>query len=146
MSFLYTGVLFLCRGNAVRSQMAEGFFRSLAPEGVRVWSAGYSPIGVVAETVTVMNEVGVDISAQVSKGMDEIPKEAIDLVITLCGDRDDPCPVFPGKTERLHWPLMDPYLANRTGDDGLDEFRSVRDTIKKRVADLLQQPAGDKSP
>ena len=139
MPFPYRGVLFLCRGNAVRSQMAEGIFRSLAPKKVEVWSAGGVPIGLDGRTVEVMGEIGIDISGYASKSVDQIPIEKVDLVITLCGGPDDPCPDFPGTAEIRQWPSPDPFMSPPQGPDGLDLFRQVRDELKKRITKLLKE-------
>lgn len=137
MPFGYKGVLFLCRGNSVRSQMAEGLFRDAAKDSAEVWSAGDFPIGLDSRSVAVMKEIGIDISGHVSKRLIGVPLEKVDLVITLCGDENDPCPAVSGKMKKLHWPLPDPYLSEQTGADGLDSFRAVRDELKRKVDDLL---------
>lgn len=135
--FPYKGVLFVCRGNAVRSQMGEGLMRTMAPKDVFVWSAGYSPIGVLSQTIAVMREIGIDISYHTSKSIKDVPMEDIDLVITLCGGKDDICPHVPGDMKRLHWPMPDPFMAAPAGADGLEGFRVVRDAIKDRIELLL---------
>jgi len=131
------GVLFVCRGNAVRSQMAEGFFRAAMPDGAEAWSAGATPIGLMPQTVRVMREVGIDISEQTSKSVDAVPLDRIGTVVTLCEGLGDPCPNVPGKVRRLHWPIPDPYLAAPAGADGLDGFRAVRDEIRKLIDGLV---------
>ena len=130
-------VLFLCTGNSCRSQMAEGFGHALAPEGVRVFSAGIDPQGVNPRATAVMQEAGIDISGQTSKDLDALPAGEIDTVITLCGDAAERCPTLPGVKETLHWPLRDP--ASATGSDAEVErvFREVRDEIAARVRSLF---------
>lgn len=137
MSFGYKGVLFLCRGNSVRSQMAEGLFRDMASNSIEVWSAGDFPIGLDSRSVAVMKEIGIDISGYISKRLSSVPLDKVDLVITLCGDEKDPCPAVSGEMGKLHWPLPDPYLSEQTGADGLGGFRAVRDELKRKIDDLL---------
>ena len=137
MPFSYHGVLFLCRGNSVRSQMAEGIFRSMGPEGVKVWSAGGVPIGLDERAVQVMQEIGIDISGQKSKSIDEIPLDQVDLIVSLCGGPDDPCPDVPEGVEYLQWPMPDPFLSPPKGPDGLGLFREVRDALKERITSLV---------
>ena len=93
------GLLFLCVANSARSQMAEGIARSMAPEGVTVWSAGSKPTQVRPEAKIVLEEIGIDISAHRSKAVSEIPTDQVDTVITLCGEEE--CPVFLGQATRI---------------------------------------------
>ena len=130
-------LLFLCAGNSCRSQMAEGFARRLAPPGVKVYSAGTAPKPIHPMAVKAMKEVGIDISAQRSKSLEEIPAQTIDLVVTLCGEAAESCPAFPAAVERLHWPLSDPALARGDEEIVLKIFRRVRDEIRNRVANLF---------
>jgi len=116
--------------------MAEGFARHFAPAEVRVWSAGTEPKGIHPETVRVMQERGVDVSGQRSKGLEEVPKDA-DVVVTLCGDAADRCPAYPGARLREHWDLPDP--ARTEGAASTDAFRAVRDDIERRVRDLVSR-------
>jgi arsenate reductase len=117
--------------------MAEGFARFLAPTGIQIYSAGTEPKSVHPLAVRVMREAGIDISAQRSKGLEAVPLEEIDLVITLCGQAEESCPTFPKKTERVHWPLPDPALAQGTEQAILKTFREVRDAIRARVEGLF---------
>jgi arsenate reductase len=130
-------VLFLCTGNSCRSQMAEGFARALAPAGVEIYSAGVEAHGLNPRAVAVMAESGVEIGAQTSKTVAEIPAEEIDTVITLCGDAAERCPVFPSAVSREHWALVDPARAQGSEQAILEVFRSVRDELERRVRDLL---------
>jgi arsenate reductase len=132
------GILFLCTGNSCRSQMAEGFARAIAPHGVRVYSAGLEPEGLNPRAVKVMAELGIDISCQHSKSIEEIPAQEIGTVITLCGDAEERCPAFPGKVKRIHWPLPDPAKATGSEEEILGVFRRVRDEIKRRVEELFR--------
>lgn len=136
-------VLFLCTGNSCRSQMAEGFARALAGDRWEVYSAGTNPVGVNPRAVQVMAEVGIDISGQTSKAVDLEILHAADVVVTLCGDARDSCPVTPPGVRRLHWPLEDPAKATGTEEEILHKFRQVRDEIKKRVEELLAELEGE---
>ena len=110
------GVLFLCVANSARSQMAEGLARAVAPRDVEIYSAGSAPAGVNPFAREVMQEVGIDISSQRSKSIEEIPAEHIGTVVTLCAE--EVCPVFPGKVRRLEWPLQDPAAARGSASVG----------------------------
>ncbi len=124
-------LLFLCVANSSRSQMAEGIARSLAPEGVEVESAGSEPTRLNPFAQRAMAEIGIDLSGHRSKSVDEIDKDRVATVITLCAE--EVCPAFLGSAERMHWPFDDPAAA--TGDDfeKLAAFRSVRDQIAARL-------------
>ncbi len=130
-------ILFLCTANSCRSQMAEGLARLLGPKNIRVYSAGTEPKKVHSLAIRVMGETGIDISNQRSKGLESVPLDRIDLVVTLCGDAAESCPAFPKKTEHLHWPVPDPALAQGDEDAVLKTFREVRDQIRTRVERLL---------
>jgi arsenate reductase len=128
-------VVFLCVANSARSQMAEGLARAHAPGGWRVFSAGSNPGRLSSTAVEAMREIGIDISAHRSKGMEDVPLEDADLIITLCAE--EVCPVVPGgRARRLHWPLPDPAAV--TGDAGarLERFRAVRDDLARRIAEI----------
>ena len=131
------GILFLCTANSCRSQMAEGFARQLAPQGVQIYSAGTEPKRIHPLAIKIMKEAGIDISEQRSKGLEQLPMEEIDLVVTLCGEAAESCPTLPKKTERLHWPLADPVLAEGNEETVLKIFREVRDEIRARVESLF---------
>jgi two-component system phosphate regulon sensor histidine kinase PhoR len=142
LTLQHQSILFLCTGNSCRSQMAEGFARQLAPEGNVFYSAGTAPREIHPLAIQVMKEVGVDISAQHSKGLEEIPLNKVNLLITLCGDAAETCPTFPAKVERRHWALRDPVLAQGSPEEVIEIFREVRDEIHGKVKALL---AGDDS-
>lgn len=127
-------ILFLCVANSARSQLAEGWARRLAPEGVAVYSAGSEPGQLHDAAVAVMHEVGIDLSGHRSKPIRDVPLDEIGTVVTLCAD--EVCPVLPGEVERLHWPLPDPA---GTGDPEavLARFRETRDEIERRVRELF---------
>lgn len=130
-------ILFLCTANSCRSQMAEGFARKLAPQGVEVYSAGTEPKPVHRLAIKVMKEGGIDISDQRSKSPEQVPMEKIDLVVTLNGEAAENCPALPKKTEHLHWPLADPALARGNEEMVLETFRAVRNEILTQVQKLF---------
>lgn len=124
-------ILFVCVGNACRSQMAEGFARSHGPKDLVVYSAGSHPAGFVArEAIESMREKGIDISKHYSKGINDLPKLPFDYVVTMgCGDD---CPLVPAKN-RLDWEIPDPIGRSP------EFFRSVRDDLEARIKKLLLQ-------
>lgn len=124
-------VLFLCVANSARSQMAEGIARSLAPEGVKISSAGSVPTSIRPEAVQVLGEMGVDASAQHSKGMEDVERP-VDAVVTLCAE--EVCPAWLGPALRVHWGLPDPAAVEGPGDARLQAFRDVRDELRRRLA------------
>ena len=132
-------VLFLCVHNSARSQMAEGFARAMAPEGCEVWSAGTEPRSVHPLAVEVMKEVGVELTAQTSKGLADVPVDRADTVVVLCGEQDASCPRLESTVRKVSWPLPDPAAAPEV--ERADAFRRVRDEIKWRVSSLW--PRGD---
>jgi arsenate reductase (thioredoxin) len=125
-------VLFLCVANSARSQMAEGIARSLAPSEVTVSSAGSRPSSVSPIAVRVLDEIGIDIRARRSKGVESISPEGVDAVVTLCAE--EVCPVFLGKARRVRWALADPAAAPGGEAERLEAFRRVRDELRRRLA------------
>ncbi|MBI2946371.1 MAG: arsenate reductase ArsC [Verrucomicrobia bacterium] len=124
-------VLILCTGNSCRSHMAEGFLRAAAGDVLNVQSAGSKPAGYVHPlAVQVMAEVGIDISQHRSKSMTEFLNEKVETVITVCGNADQACPVFPGQVNRYHWPFEDPAKAEGNDEEKLKIFRAVRDEMR----------------
>ena len=117
-----TFVLFVCTGNAARSQMAEGLLKSMKPN-FTVLSAGTKPEGLHPNAVKAMDEIGLDISNQTSKGLDDVNWKDADFAITLCGSADETCVMmdWPESCKRDHWPIDDP--------ESLDDFRKARDEI-----------------
>ena len=132
-------VLMLCVHNSARSQMAEGFARSTAPADCQVWSAGSRPSRVHPMAVQVMKEIGIDISSQRSKPLEEVPWQSADTVVTLCGEADVECPTTASEVRKVHWPLPDPAAVPK--DQQLEAFRMARDEIRWRVSSLW--PRGD---
>lgn len=129
-----TTVLFLCTGNSCRSQMAEAWLRQLGGERFAVFSAGLAPHGIHPLTIQVMEESGCDMSGHRSKHLDEyVGSIAFDVLITVCGNADERCPVFPGMGARLHWPFEDPAAFDGPQEEKLAFFRLVRDQIRKKI-------------
>lgn len=138
-------VLFLCTGNACRSQMAEGFARHLKADAIEPWSAGIEAQGLNADAVKVMAEVGVDISGQQSQSLDELGDLRFDYVVTVCSDAHETCPSFPANATVLHVGFDDPpRLAAGESDRQrqLDVYRRVRDEIRQFVG-TLPEALGD---
>ena len=130
-------VLFLCIHNSARSQMAEGALRSLAGDRYEVFSAGIEAGTVRPEAVAVMREIGIDISGQRSKKVDELAGRPFDLVITTCDEAREACPMFPGAKRTLHWSFPDPAAAVGSESDRLAAFRRVRDGLRAEIARLI---------
>lgn len=131
-------VYFLCTGNSCRSQMAEGFAKKYLPNDWEIKSAGVEQHGLNPNAVLAMQDVGIDISTHTSSLIDEAYLNTSDLVITLCGDANDKCPMTPNAVTRLHWDLTDP--ARVTGSDVYikSEFAKTRDKIKDLVLSLIE--------
>ena len=130
-------VLFLCTHNSARSQMAEGFLRSLAGDRFEAASAGTQATRVHPLAIRAMADVGVDLSGHTSKIVDEFVEQPWDYVITVCDAANESCPVFPKTSSRLHWSFEDPSRATGSDDQRLEVFRRVRDQIKRRIADWI---------
>jgi arsenate reductase len=126
--------VFLCVHNSARSQIAEGFAHAMAPPEAQIWSAGTEPAGVNPLAVAVMKEIGIDISGQRSRHVDDVPWRKADTVVTLCGEGAEVCPAVAGDVRRVHWPLPDPSSAPTRKQ--LEAFRECRDEIRWRVASL----------
>nr|WP_243149695.1 arsenate reductase ArsC [Thermaerobacter sp. PB12/4term] len=133
-------LMFLCTGNSARSQMAEGLARSLLGGTWEVYSAGLDPKGVHPLAVRAMEEIGIDIRAQSSKPIDPALLDQMDLIVTLCDDAAERCPVTPPHVRRLHWSLPDPAAVEGTGEQRLAAFRRVRDELLRRIRQALLPP------
>ncbi len=134
-------VLFLCTGNSCRSQMAEGWARSLKGDGIEAYSAGIEPHGLNPIAVAVMAEAGVDISGHRSKSVADLMDVPFDYVVTVCGHAHETCPVFGGKAQVVHVGFDDPPAlakAAATEAEALDCYRRVRDEIRAYVETLPQ--------
>jgi arsenate reductase len=130
-------VLILCTGNSARSQMAEGLLRHAAGDRFTVESAGTNPSNVRPEAIAVMAEIGIDISGHRSKSVREFDGQDFDYIITVCDNAAEACPVFPGAAKRLHTPFEDPAVVKGSQVEREAAFRSVRDQIKRKLAELL---------
>jgi arsenate reductase len=125
-------VLILCTGNSCRSHLAEGILRRAGGDLFDVHSAGSQPAGYVHPmAIGVMNEIGIDISGHQSKHVGDYLARRVDTVITVCGQADQNCPVFPGRVRRHHWPFEDPAHARGGNEEILSIFRRVRDEIRR---------------
>ncbi len=125
-------ILILCTGNSCRSHMAEGILRAVAGDLVNAQSAGSEPAGYVHPlAIEAMAEIGIDVSEHRSKHLDEFLSQPVHTVITVCGNADRACPVFPGLVQRHHWPFDDPALATGTDVEQMAMFRRVRDEMRR---------------
>lgn len=132
-------VLFLCTENACRSQMAEGLVNHDLAGQVKAFSAGIRASRVNPRAIQVMAELGIDISQQRSKSVDELSGEQFDLVITVCDQAQQACPIFSGDTEVRHVGFADPAQATGTEAEILSVFRQVRDDLRKQLMPLLKE-------
>lgn len=128
-----TTVLFLCTGNSARSQMAEGLLRHLGAGRFDVLSAGTHPVGLNPLGTRVMQEIGIDISTQRSKNVSEFVNKPVDVVVTVCDNAKQTCPVFRTTHKTLHWSVEDPAAASGSDEERLAGFRRIRDQIKFRI-------------
>lgn len=125
-------VLILCTGNSCRSHLAEGILRAAAGDILDVQSAGSKPAGYVHPfAMKVMSEIGIDISQHRSKHLNEFLNQPVETVITVCGNADQACPMFPGQVNRHHWGFYDPAKADGSEEEILAVFRQVRDEIRR---------------
>lgn len=137
-------VLFLCTGNSARSQIAEAFLRKYGSDRFEAHSAGLEPKGLNPFTVKVMQEIGIDVSWQTSKGVDTyLGKTLFQYLVTVCDDADKNCPtVWPGVSNRMHWSFQDPAAAEGTEEEKLAKFREVRDLIEVKIKEWLAEQSG----
>ena len=133
-------VLFLCTGNSARSQMAEAIVNARMGKQWKAFSAGTQPTGYVhPNAIRVLAEVGIDISSARSKSAEEFRDAAFDLVVTVCDDAAENCPVWLGEGKRVHLGFPDPAKATGTGEQIVAVFREVRDDIARRIPQLLKE-------
>lgn len=128
---------FLCTGNSCRSQMADGWAQKLLPEDWEVYSAGIETHGVNPNAIKAMNEVGIDISHHTSDLINQDILNKATLVVTLCGDAADKCPMTPPGVRREHWGFEDPAKATGTEEDKWAIFQQVRDAIGARIEQFV---------
>jgi len=136
-------VMFLCTGNSCRSQMAEGFARTLGQGLIEAHSAGLMAAGVHPRAISVMQEDGIDISRQRSREIDPDLLRTMDVVITLCDNAAEACPRTPPAIKRLHWPVKDPVGTAGTEEEIIAEFRRARDEIKVKIQRLIRECMAD---
>jgi arsenate reductase len=117
--------------------MAEGLARCLGPEVIEAYSAGTHPVGINPKAILVMEEIGIDLSNQSSKSVEAIDLDKMDLVVTLCGDAADHCPILPQHIVRVHWGLEDPAKFNGSEQMILGRFRETREQIRSLVNRLI---------
>ena len=132
-------VLFLCTGNSARSQMAEAFLRQYGSDQFEAYSAGLEPKGINPLTVQVMQEIGIDLSNQRSKGVQEfLGKVFIHELITVCDKAEKNCPTaWPGIIKKMHWSFEDPAAFEGSKEEKLAKFREIRDQIEQKVRDWV---------
>ena len=140
-----TKVLFLCTGNSARSQMAEAFLRKEAGDRFEAYSAGLEPSEIHPYVKQVMKEIGIDISGQYSKGVEEyMGKVHFGYLISVCDKAQKTCPgVFSGVGQRLHWSFEDPVAFEGTEEERLNKFREIRDQINRRIKSWLREQLKD---
>jgi len=131
-------VMFLCTGNACRSQMAEGFARKLGKGLIEPYSAGLIAAGVHPRAIAVMKEIEIDISGQTSKTIDEDLLLTMDIVVTLCNNAQEACPLTPSWIHRYYWPIRDPVHTVGTNDEVMQDFRRARDEIKAKMEAFIR--------
>ena len=125
-------ILVLCTGNSCRSHIAEAILRAASGGVFCVASAGSKPAGYVHPlSIRALAEIGIDIASHTSKHMNLFLEQSVETVITVCGNADQVCPVYPGQANRYHWPFEDPAHAPGTEDEQMEVFRRVRDEIRR---------------
>jgi arsenate reductase len=130
-------ILVLCTGNSCRSQIAEGFLRHYAGEKANIYSAGVETHGVNPRAISIMNEVGIDLSNHTSNHVDEYIHINFDFVITVCDNAKERCPYFPTQAEKFHYNFPDPAKAVGTEEEIANEFRAVRVLIDDYCKDFV---------
>jgi arsenate reductase len=142
-----TKVLFICTGNSARSQMAEAFLRAYGGDHYEAFSGGLEPRGVNPLTVRVMEERGIDITTQRSKGLAEyLGRQHFGILVTVCDRAERECPIFPGVSTRLHWSFEDPAAIAGSEEERLAKFREIRDAIETRVREWLRERSPGRVP
>ena len=131
-------ILVLCTGNSARSQMAEGLFRREGGTVYEVHSAGTKPSHVRPEAIAAMKEIGIDISGHRSKSVDEFIDQPFDYVVTVCDNARESCPVFPARTERIHWTFEGPASVQGSEAERLAAFQRIRDQIHDQIRDFVR--------
>lgn len=130
-------ILVLCTGNSCRSQIAEGYLRYFADGKADIYSAGVETHGVNPYAIATMKEDGIDISSHTSNNIDKYPDIDFDFVITVCDNGKERCPVFPTKAKKFHRNFTDPAKATGTEEEIMEQFRQVREEIKKYCSQFV---------
>lgn len=136
-------ILILCTGNSARSQMAEGLLKHITKNECEVFSAGTKPSIVRPEAIEALREIGIDISENRSKSVEEFAAEEIDYVLTVCDNARENCPYFPAKTRLLHHSFEDPAAVEGEKETRLEAFRKVRDEIEKYLRQIVENKVPD---
>lgn len=131
-------VIFICTGNACRSQMAHGLLQDMADDRFDVYSAGSHPSRVHPASIVVMSEWGIDIGHHTSDPIDDYIDTGIDIAITVCDNAQKACPTFPGDVERIHWSIDDPFHGWEASEEFLPRYRETRNEIKERIGIFLK--------
>jgi arsenate reductase (thioredoxin) len=132
-------ILILCTGNSCRSQMADGIVNHFLGEQYIAFSAGSKPSIVHPVAIEVMKEIGIDLSNNRSKHVDEYQNESFDLIVTVCDNAKETCPIYLGDVKKEHWSFEDPADAAGTDEEIKNEFRRIRDQIKKTFIEKLSK-------
>lgn len=132
-------IMFLCTGNSCRSQMADGLAKKLGGDSLEIHSAGLEAHGLNPRAVKVMGEIGIDISGNTSDVINAELLNQMDYAITLCGDAEERCPLTPPSVTKYHWPFPDPAKATGTEEEIMEQFRTVRDSIAKRIEQFIRE-------
>jgi arsenate reductase len=132
-------VLFLCTANAARSQMAAGIVKHDFGDSIETYSAGTNPKGVSRLAIMVLNEIGIDISAETSDHLDKYKGIDFDYVISLCDDANEKCPVYFGGGNRMHMGFPDPPHTNDPTAENVQKFRDVRDAIRAGMSEFFSR-------
>lgn len=136
-------ILILCTGNSARSQMAEGLLKHITKNECEVFSAGTKPSIVRPEAIEALREIGIDISENRSKSVEEFAAEEIDYVLTVCDNASENCPFFPAKTRLIHHSFEDPAAVEGEKETRLEAFRKVRDEIEKYLRQIVENKVLD---
>jgi arsenate reductase (thioredoxin) len=132
-------ILVLCTGNSCRSQIAEGYLKHYAKGKAQVYSAGVETHGVNPRAIQIMKEDGIDITSHTSNNVNEYRDIEFDYVITVCDNAKERCPVFPSKAQQFHYNFPDPAKATGTEEEILQQFREVRNMIKKYSEEFIDK-------
>jgi arsenate reductase len=132
-------ILILCTGNSARSQIAEAFIKQLTFGRVDVYSAGIDPVPVNPYAIRVMKEIGIDISGNKSKSVNEFYNQAFDFIITVCDNAREKCPLFQGSHTKIHKSFNDPVQVKGKDKIKIETFRKVRDQIRDWVTEFIEK-------